>query len=245
MTPRLAVENLRVRREKNGTSFSLCVPRLEVFPGQTLAVLGSSGCGKSTLLDVLALILRPDGADTFLFHPGTAEERDALSASPEIQADIRGRDIGYVLQNGGLLSFLSVRDNILLPGRLLGFGADRLCRNLERLADRLSINDQLNKKPQHLSGGQRQRVAIARALIHEPRLILADEPTAAVDRGTAEDICAVFQTIALETGTSLIMVSHDAELMRRFAACSVTFDVRRDGQSIRSTLVEKNEEFRP
>ncbi len=233
----MRVRDLRIRREKNGSSFTLLAPCLDVAYGKVLAVVGTSGCGKSTLLDMLALILRPDSAEAFLLRQGGRDE-DLFASSPARLAEIRGRRIGYVLQSGGLLSFLSVMENILLPGRLLGMPADALRKRAGMLARMLGIEEQLSKKPQHLSGGQRQRVAIARALIHSPSLVLADEPTAAVDKSSAEDICSVFTKAVRETGAALVIVSHDRPLMERMSDGMVTFRVERISPSDAcSTLV--------
>ena len=235
----LSVDNLWVEREKNGATFSLHVPRLEVLAGQVLAVVGQSGCGKSTLLDTLALILRPSRAGRFLLYPDTEEGIDLAGAGASALAALRGRDIGYVLQSGGLLSFLSVRDNILLPGRLLNMPERLLLKRMGELTTRLGIAGQLDKKPQHLSGGQRQRVAIVRSLIHAPRLVFADEPTAAVDQETAGEIFTVFREIVRETDTALVVVSHDLQLVRRFADRIVTFALSRNNLAVRSVLVEE------
>ena len=219
-----------MKREKNGAQFQLVVPQLEVFFEQTLAVVGASGCGKSTLLDMLALILRPTEAKNFSLHTGKGEV-DLLEAQPSALAKIRGRHIGYVLQSGGLLSFLTVYENIILPGRLLGLPLNILQVRAERLAKRLDIEEQLAKKPPYLSGGQRQRVAIARALIHEPELVLADEPTAAVDQDSANEICAIFKSVVQEAGSALVIVSHDRSLMERMADRMITFHVEKRGQN--------------
>ncbi|MBQ9536302.1 MAG: ATP-binding cassette domain-containing protein [Desulfovibrionaceae bacterium] len=232
---------LTVERVKNGASFTLIVPRLEVHFQETLAVVGSSGCGKSTLLDMLALILRPQEATNFCLYPqGQAE--DILTCSQKRLAQLRGQYIGYVLQAGGLFSFLSVRDNIMLPGRLLGLPEQQLEQQLLWLVQNLGIAEQLEKKPQHLSGGQRQRVAIARALIHKPRLVLADEPTAAVDQASAADICAVFKSMVQDVGAALVIVSHDQPLMHRIADHIVTFRLEKRGQNaVHSCLVAGGE----
>ncbi len=237
----MTVRDLCIRREKNGSSFTLRAPSLEVFYGRALAVVGTSGCGKSTLLDMLALILRPDSVGRFSLCRDGREE-DLFASSPARLAEIRGRRIGYVLQSGGLLSFLSVRENIVLPGRLLGMKADALQKRAVELARMLGIEEQLGKKPQHLSGGQRQRVAIARALVHNPSLVLADEPTAAVDKASAEDICAVFKQAVNETGAALVIVSHDRPLMERMADDMITFRVERSSPTeARSTLIPMEE----
>lgn len=238
MTPYLAVRKMSVEREKNGARFSLHVPHLDVCPGQTLAILGQSGCGKSTLLDLLALVLRPTRAEEFTLFPGTNSSLDLAQAEPAVLASVRAGEIGYVLQSGGLLSFLNVRENILLPGKLSGLPRNALTRRLDFLGKRLGIADQLDKKPQHLSGGQRQRAAIARALVHAPKLIFADEPTAAVDQVTASEIFETFQDIVKEMHTALVVVSHDVALARRFADRVATFTIERRHNSVTSTLVE-------
>ncbi|MCQ2445084.1 MAG: ATP-binding cassette domain-containing protein [Mailhella sp.] len=222
----LSIRGLAVRREKNGSRFTLAVPSLDVRRGEMLAVLGPSGCGKSTLLDVLALILRPTEAERFVLCDGDGET-DLFRASEGALAALRGGRIGYVLQSGGLLSFLSVRDNILLPGRLLGRSDADLLPVLDYLAGRLGIEGQLAKKPGSLSGGQRQRVAIARAVIGTPPLVFADEPTAAVDQETAHEICDVFRSVAKELDTALVVVSHDRPLMKRFCDRVLSFEVCR------------------
>lgn len=237
--PSLCLKNLRLSREKNGSVFTLDVPELNIFQGQTHAIIGQSGCGKSTLLDILALILRPDSADLFQLNLDD-KKIDLFSAKPAKLANIRSKDIGYVLQSGGLFPFLSVEDNILLPARLVAYEEKALQEWLVYLCDRLAISDHIKKKPQHLSGGQRQRVAIARALALNPSLILADEPTAAVDQATAIEIFEIFQSIVKEINTALLVVSHDVPLVSRFADHIITFGIERlDAQNIHSTVYKK------
>lgn len=236
----LKVTKLNLEREKNGFRFTLQVPALEVFAGQTLAVVGQSGCGKSTLLDALALILSPTDVAAFTLYTADGDEVDLRRASPEDLALLRGKEIGYVLQSGGLLSFLSVRENILLPGRLLGLPQDFLETRLDELSRRLDIEKQLKKKPQHLSGGQRQRAAIARSLIHHPRIVYADEPTAAVDQETAGEIFSVFKEMVQGTQTALVVVSHDRDLVGQFADRTVSFALKRGPDALCSTLIDVN-----
>ena len=231
----LSVRNLRLSRTKNDSTFTLLVPKLDLFTGKTLAVVGQSGCGKSTLTDILALVLKPDSAERFIMRRGQ-REINLFTAARREQADIRGRDIGYVLQSGGLFPFLSVRENIMLPGRLLGMDSRTVRTRAVELARAMGIADQLNKKPQFLSGGQRQRVAIARALIHKPGLVLADEPTAAVDSVSAEDICKLLKATVIENEASLLIVSHDRNLMHKYADDEVTFRLERSN-GITSTLI--------
>jgi putative ABC transport system ATP-binding protein len=216
-------------REKAGQRFELEVPSFLMQPGEFLALVGASGCGKSTLLDILALVLRPTSAETFTLHlPHWQEPHQVMALSEEALAGIRRAEIGYVLQTGGLLPFLTVKDNIMLPCRLKGIGG--IEKEFQALVERLGIADQLTKKPQFLSSGQRQRVAIARALIHRPALVLADEPTAAVDRPTAFDIRDTFKELTLQMGMTLCMVTHDEGLVVDMADHVFSFDVGKHGQ---------------
>jgi putative ABC transport system ATP-binding protein len=122
---------------------------------------------------------------------------------------------GYVLQSGGLISFLTVRQNLEMPFQLVGRDPDTA--RIVAMAERFGIGTQLDKKPRHLSGGQRQRVAILRALMLKPALVLADEPTAAVDQVRARQIVAEFRGLAQEAQSTIVMVSHDRELLESVA----------------------------
>lgn len=200
-----------------GAEFRLSIPRLDIVRGAKLAFVGESGSGKSTLLELLAMILRPSESGAFLFRPQEQEDSHDIaaawqSADADFMADLRSRHIGYVLQYGGLLPYLTVRENIELSRRLLHrpeAGA------AEHWAERLNIADQLVKRPAELSVGQRQRVAIARALAHDPSVLIADEPTAAVDPVNAARIMEVMVGLVDEMGVTLIVASHALGLMQR------------------------------
>lgn len=241
--PVLTVKNMVKTREKGGVRFELRIPSLEVAAGEFLAVVGASGCGKSTLLDILGLVLKPDTAEIFALAPrlknGQGAKVNLLNKPESMLSMLRRREIGYVLQSGGLLPYLTVRENILLPCLLNRYPTEIAEKETERIAGQLGIADQLSKKPAHLSGGQRQRVAIARAMAHAPCLVLADEPTAAVDNLTALEIRDAFRALAREQRVTLIMVTHDRNLIKGCADRSVTFDVRKIAPShTHSTLVE-------
>jgi putative ABC transport system ATP-binding protein len=196
--------------------FRLEVPAFTVAAGEFVALTGDSGSGKSTLLDLLALVLKPDRMERFRFHPdGAAEPVDIAAAwtrgGDRRLADLRRRYMGYVPQSGGLLPYLTVAGNLRLPLRLNGRPADRTL--IAEAAAHLGVAHVLNSKPARLSGGERQRVAILRALMHRPVLVLADEPTAAVDKPRAAAIVADFRALARMAGTAVVMVTHDHDLI--------------------------------
>lgn len=203
-------QGLTKRREGGGTAFELTVPELRIAPGELVVLKGPSGCGKSTLLDLLALSLRPNQAGSFYFRPEHHGSTDLWrlweSGDMDGLGRLRGTYIGYVLQTGGLLSFLTVRENIALSCRLLGRDPRG---GVERLAERLDIAAQLDKRPGQLSVGERQRVAIARALAHRPTVVLADEPTASVDPLNASHILELFLELVRQSGACAIIASHD------------------------------------
>ncbi|WP_295588396.1 ABC transporter ATP-binding protein [uncultured Lamprocystis sp.] len=228
-------QGLTKRRAGGGTAFELRVPELRIAPGEVVVLQGASGSGKSTLLDLLALALRPDQAGTFSFRPehrAAADlwrlwERDDLDGLGQL----RGTHIGYVLQTGGLLSFLTARENIALSCRLLGRDPGGL---IERLAERLNISAQLDKRPGQLSVGERQRVAIARALAHRPGVVLADEPTASVDPLNAARILDLFLDLVRQSGACAVIASHDWRPERLPGVRVLEHRIERDGDLTRS-----------
>lgn len=213
--PVLEVRSLAFTRESAGEApFQVEVPSLGVSAGAMVGLAGPSGCGKSTLLDVLALLRRPSRCDKFSllgedvleqWHNGGVESCTRLRAST----------MGVVLQTGGLIPSLSVLDNILLPQRLLGReDPGRAGRLLEAL-DLLGLEGRL---PSQLSVGQRQRVAVGRALAHRPRVVLADEPTAALGPTHAPEVMRLLVEICQSELVACVVVSHDRELLQRFGA---------------------------
>jgi putative ABC transport system ATP-binding protein len=225
--PALSLEGVLKVREQSGSRFELALPAFSVAAGEFIAVVGESGCGKSTLLDLLALISRPTEARAYRMRLAGDEIQDIAALwrrhDEQALASIRRRHLGYVLQTGGLLPYLSVRDNLLLPIRL-----NRLAGGRERILSmsrRFGVEDCLSRLPDSLSGGQRQRVAILRALAHAPSVVLADEPTAAVDRRRAAQIVQDFRALARQEGLTIIMVTHDLDLVRGIADASYGFEV--------------------
>lgn len=213
----LALRLRDVRRQRG--DFVLEVPSFDVARGTCVAVTGPSGSGKSTMLDLLGLVLRPDHAGTF--ELGDDVDVAALWARGDGDglASVRARRIGYVLQTGGLLPFLDAAGNIGLSPRLLGRPADDAV--VSRLVDALGLGALLRKMPRMLSIGERQRVAIARALAHRPSLVLADEPTAALDPVQGRRVMELLVALCAELGTTAVVVSHDWELVRALAVREV------------------------
>ncbi len=211
------LEDLYKRREQAGSVFELFVPELKIAPGWMIALVGDSGCGKSTLLDMLALVMQPTRVGQFLLDLGQ-KKQDATDVQALWEnrlesrlARIRRNYMGYILQTGGLLSFLSVMDNVCLPARIKG-NRDYL-QQVKTLAARLGIEQCLTRKPDYLSIGQRQRAAILRAMAHGPDLVLADEPTAAVDKARARLIMQDLRSITRDSGTAVVVVTHDTDLV--------------------------------
>jgi putative ABC transport system ATP-binding protein len=205
-----------VKKRSGGPGYSLLIEDLAVCPAGRYALIGDSGSGKSTLLDLMALILKPDSADSFLWRPGTDSKIDLFKAWQDKDArkfeKIRREQLGYVMQTGGLLPFLSAEDNILLPGELKNCEPEEQRKLLHELAGILKISELLKRKPALLSVGQRQRCAIARALIHGPSLILADEPTASLDPPTARQVLDLL--LALSKERALVVSTHNLDLIK-------------------------------
>jgi putative ABC transport system ATP-binding protein len=209
--------------------FNLTVSKLVIQRGEKVALVGFSGCGKSTLLDLLAMVLRPDQAEEFVFSSHAGARVDVMEAwrrkKLDSLADTRLHHIGYVLQTGGLFPFLSVRDNIGISRQGLGLPADN---TVEELAKRLNIERHLNKLPGQLSVGERQRVAIARSMAHQPSVVIADEPTASLDPINAGEIMKLFANLVDEYGVTLVMATHDWGRLGNHGFRRVEFDIQQD-----------------
>lgn len=191
--------------EKRRGELTVQLSDFRIGAGRAVALVGPSGCGKSTVLDLLAGTLTPDRVGALIVAGHNFSWKDSGIAW-------RARSIGYVLQTGGLIPSLSVAENILLPRRLLGVPGWGDARGV---VDRLGITNLLRRLPAQLSIGERQRVAIARALAHDPQLVLADEPTAALDPNRAQDVLALLSELVRGRGRTLVMVTHDANSAAR------------------------------
>lgn len=172
-----------------------------VEKGEYIAIMGESGSGKTTLLNILAALDKPTAGTVML------EGQNLTGIKESAMATFRRDNLGFVFQEFNLLDTFSVEDNIFLPLVLSGKKNEEMVKRLEPIAARLGIDSLLKKYPYEISGGQKQRVAIARAIITEPRIILADEPTGALDSRSTDDILRIFADIN-KAGQTILMVTH-------------------------------------
>ena len=175
-----------------------------VEEGEYVAIMGESGSGKTTLLNILAALDKPTGGTVRLDGKNLASIKDSAIAS------FRREHLGFVFQDFNLLDTFSLEDNIYLPLVLAGKQYQEMHSRLESLAKKLGITSLLKKYPYEVSGGQKQRAAVARALITDPRLVLADEPTGALDSRATDELLRLFNTIN-EEGQTILMVTHSVK----------------------------------
>lgn len=188
---------------------------LQIPAGEVTAIMGPSGSGKSTLLNLVA------GLDRATAGSITVQGREITHLGEAALARYRRATIGLVFQFFNLLNNLTVRDNILIPAQLAGVDRQAAQQRARELMDQLGIAEEANSFPARLSGGQRQRVAIARALINRPALLLADEPTGALDTRTGEQVLDLFRDLK-SVGQTIVLVTHDPRLADRSADRIVT-----------------------
>jgi putative ABC transport system ATP-binding protein len=202
---------------------------LSLEAGEFVAVMGPSGSGKSTFMHIAGLLDTPT-AGTYRF-----EDCEVSTLSPDARADIRGRRLGFVFQAYNLLPRTSAVENVELPMVYAGVPEiDRRRIALEKL-ETIGIPQLANHHPNQMSGGQQQRVAIARALVNDPGLILADEPTGALDTQSSQDIMRLFTRLNAEEGITIMIVTHEPEVAA-YARRIVTF---RDGLITSDTLNQR------
>lgn len=179
-----------------------------VEEGEYVSIMGESGSGKTTLLNIMAALDRPTQGEVYL-------DGRPLSAIKEKDiSKFRRENLGFVFQDFSLLDTFNLKDNILLPLVLKGVPYREMSQKLMPIAEELGIAGLLEKYPYEVSGGQKQRAAAARALITEPRLLLADEPTGALDSKSGQQIMELFEKLN-EEGVTIVMITHDAKVAHR------------------------------
>jgi putative ABC transport system ATP-binding protein len=188
-------------RALNGTSFA-------IRKREMVAIMGPSGSGKSTLMAIIGCLDVPTSG-RYTLDGVAIENLDETEL-----AEIRGRKIGFVFQQFNLLARTSALENVMLPLTYAGISGKERQERARKVLDRVGLSDRLHHAPNELSGGQQQRVAIARALVNEPAILLADEPTGALDSKTGVEIMDLFQSLHSEQGQTVILVTHDPHVAR-------------------------------
>lgn len=178
---------------------------LTIGEGEFVSIMGRSGSGKTTLLNIIGF-LDTATSGTFLFGG-----KDASHISGKNLWRYRRENIGFVFQNFALIDHNTVLENVILPLQAMNVSRREAVKKADRLLDRMGIAEMKHKYPSQISGGQKQRVAIARALVADPKIILADEPTGALDADTAEEIMQIFQEIHAQ-GKTVVIVTHDDKI---------------------------------
>ena len=194
-------EPLRVLRELS----------LEIGRGESIAIVGPSGCGKSTLLNIIGTLDQPTTGKV------TLDGQDLNTLDGNSLAALRNREIGFIFQSHHLLPQCTVMENVLVPTLAHGQATATDEERGRRLLERVDLGERLAHRPGQLSGGERQRVAVVRALINQPKLLLADEPTGALDQATADKLSQLLVELNQEENVTLITVTHSGNLANRMA----------------------------
>ncbi len=188
-------------RALDGASFT-------IEKGEMIAIMGPSGSGKSTLMSIIGCLDVPSTGKYSL-------DGEAVESLNETKlADVRGRKIGFVFQQFNLLARTSALENVMLPLTYAGYSGKEREDRARKALERVGLGDRTHHAPNELSGGQQQRVAIARAIVNEPNILLADEPTGALDSKTGVEIMDLFQRLHKENGQTVILVTHDSYVAR-------------------------------
>ena len=179
---------------------------LDVKEGEFVSIVGASGSGKSTLMNMIGVLDRP--TEGTYWRDGT----DVQDAQADELSQIRNRKIGFVFQNFNLISRTNARKNVELPMMYAGIPQKKRTQRAEELLDLVGMADRMDHQPNELSGGQKQRVAIARAMANDPAIILADEPTGALDSKTGRMVMDLFHRLNREQGKTIVLITHNQEL---------------------------------
>jgi putative ABC transport system ATP-binding protein len=199
---------------------------VDIYPGQVVGLLGPSGSGKTTLLNLIGCVLEPTNGRLIL-------DGELVYEGHWLKSDLRRlrlEKIGFIFQSNNLLPFLNSTDNVAVVLELAGFNASAARTRAAELLDYLEIGNRQHSMPAKLSGGEAQRVAIARALANRPRIILADEPTAALDSHRAGLVMDLLRKVAIDQKAAIIVVTHDQKIFDRFDRIFMLRDGSLDSQ---------------
>jgi putative ABC transport system ATP-binding protein len=218
--PLVQIEGLSKRHHIGAKSVqALANISFSIGSGEFLGIVGRSGSGKTTLMSILGLLDRPDGGRYFL------NGQEVAALGEDERAAIRNREIGFVFQTAALLPRSSAFENVEMPLVYARVGPPERRRRVWAALDRVGLSGRAEHWPSQLSGGEQQRVAIARALVNDPLLILADEPTGALDSKTAKSILSLFEELNCD-GRAIVMVTHAPDVVRRAHRCITILDGR-------------------
>ncbi len=179
---------------------------LEVYPGEFVAIVGESGSGKSTLMNIIGALDKPTEGEYML------DGMDILSLKDKELSRIRNEKIGFVFQTFNLIGRMNAFKNVELPLIYAGKDKEERTRRVDELMEKVEMTDRKNHQPNELSGGQKQRIAIARALANHPSIILADEPTGALDSKTSRTVMDIFHKLHKEENNTIILITHNQKL---------------------------------
>jgi putative ABC transport system ATP-binding protein len=220
--PVIAIQNLtKVYKMGETEVHALRGVSLTIEEGEYVAIIGTSGSGKSTLMNMIGLLDKPTNGQYAIRGMETSQ------LSQDRMADMRNQEIGFVFQRFNLLARTNARRQVELPLFYAGIAAGKASKMAVEALERVGLGDRTHHRPDELSGGQQQRVAIARALVNRPSILLADEPTGALDTKTGEEVMALFEELH-QQGMTLIVVTHDNDI----AAQAQRIVTLRDGQII-------------
>lgn len=207
--PLIEIDNItKIYEEYESRVVALRNVSLKIYRGEFVSIVGTSGCGKSTLLHCMGLLDRPTRGKIYV------EGKDTSQITGKEVALFRGKRMGFVFQNYNLIPRLTVLENVMLPGLIAGESGKPLKEKALRLLEEVGIAHRAHHKGVHLSGGEQQRVAIARALINDPIIVLADEPTGALDSRSSVEIMDLLEEMNGRKGVTVVFVSHDPDIAR-------------------------------
>ena len=181
---------------------------LEINSGEMVAIMGPSGCGKTTLLNILSGIDDPSAGQVMV------SGKPLFGISDDERTDLRGREMGFIFQKFHLLDVMSAVENVEIPLLLMGLNPDEARIKANDALSKVGLGDRFDHRPSELSGGQQQRVSIARALVHNPSVILCDEPTGNLDSATSSQVMDLLAELN-ESGSTLVIVTHDNSIAER------------------------------